>query len=239
MQQAGSKAVSCLVALGLMVAASLAQATNVGELAGFWQPVNKIDALLTSQGTMPPLTAAGKTVYDAHLAAAKRGDRGFDIERKCLPLGLLRLLAESPFELMMARHEAAMIFEWNRNVHMIYLRQQHERDKYPYQYAYPYYNGHSIGHTRGNAFLIDSIYFNEDNTLDKSGLPHSEYLHLTQSLKLKDANTLVSTVTIEDAQYYSKPWTTQLTFKRLPAGAYLKEDVCTERMGITKLDSSR
>jgi hypothetical protein len=43
---------------------------GVGELAGFWQPVHNLDTLLTSQGTVPPLTAAGKTVYEAHLAAA-------------------------------------------------------------------------------------------------------------------------------------------------------------------------
>jgi hypothetical protein len=226
-------------ALALSTLLTSAHAAGIADMAGLWQPVKKVETLLTADGKPPPLTAAGKKLYDERLAATKQGERSFDIERKCLPLGLTRLLAESPFELMLAKKEAALIFEWNRNVNLINLRAAHEMDKYEAQYAYPYYNGHSIGYAKGNAFIIDSIYFNADNTLDKSGLPHSEDLHVTQSLQLQDATTLVSTLTIEDAQYYSKPWQTKLTFKRMPAGSYLKEDVCTERMGIKKLDSAK
>ncbi|MGC3980084.1 MAG: hypothetical protein QM808_02365 [Steroidobacteraceae bacterium] len=233
------KAVAQAFTVGLLLAGSVAQAAGVADMVGFWQPVKKIETLKTSAGQTPPLNAAGKEAYQANLDAAKEGDRSFDIERKCLPLGLTRLLAESPFEFMVAKKEAGLIFEWNRVVHMINLRDKHEREKYEAQYAYPYYNGHSIGYAKGNTFVIDSIYFNEDNTLDKSGLPHSEDLHVTQTLQLKDANTLESTLTIEDKQYYSKPWQTKLTFTRLPAGATLKEDVCTERMGLKKLDTEK
>lgn len=224
----------------LLTAGAVAQVTNTtAALSGFWQPTKKIETLLTSDGKAPPLTAAGKKVYDANLAAAKAGNRDFDIERKCLPLGMTRLLAESPFELLQGKKEAAFIFEWNHLVHMINLRDKHEREKYENQYAYPYYNGHSIGYAKGSTLVIDSIYFNEDNTLDKSGLPHSENLHITQNLQLKDANTLENTVTIEDAQFYSKPWQTKFTYTRLPAGTYLKDDVCTERLGLKKLNSEQ
>lgn len=235
-----NKTLTTLLLSGALIAGTVAQAADTtAALSGFWQPSKKIETLLTSDGKTPPLTAEGKKVYDANLASAKAGNRDFDIERKCLPLGLTRLLAESPFELMQGKKEAALIFEWNHVVHMVNLRDKHEREKYESQYAYPYYNGHSIGYAKGSALVIDSIYFNEDTTLDRSGLPHSEDLHVTQSLQLKDANTLVNTVTIEDPQFYSKPWTTQFTYTRMPAGTYLKDDVCTERLGLKKLNSEQ
>lgn len=228
--------------LGTLLAAglsTLAQAAGTAELSGFWQPTQKVETLLTSDGKTPPLTAAGKKIYDANLAAAKAGKRDFDIERKCLPLGLTRLMAESSFELFQGKKEAGIIFEWNHVIHMVNLRDKHDREKYENQYAYPYYNGHSIGYTKGSNLVIDSIYFNEDNTLDKSGLPHSEDLHVTQSLQLKDANTLEDTLTIEDGMFYSKPWQTKFTYTRMPAGTYLKDDVCTERLGLKKLNSEQ
>lgn len=218
---------------GVLCIAS-AHAAGVADMVGFWQPAQKIETLKTRDGKTPPLTAEGKKVYEANLAAAKAGDRSFDIEQKCLPLGLVRTLAESPFELMVGKTEANFIFEWNRAVHTVFLRDQHDREKYEMQYAYPYYNGHSIGYAKGNAFVVDTVYFNEENTLDRSGLPKSEDLHVTQTLTLKDANTLVSNLTIEDPKYYSQPWQAQLTFKRLPAGQYLKEDVCLDRMKAAK-----
>jgi hypothetical protein len=229
---------SNLVASLLMIS-GMAHAAGTAELDGFWAPLKKIDTLLTTEGKTPPLNAEGKQIYDQHMAEAKAGQRDFDIERKCLPLGLTRLMAESSFELFQAKQEAGLLFEWNRTVHVAYLRSQHDRDKHELQYAYPYYNGHSIAYTKGNTLVFDTIYFNEDNTLDKSGLPHSEDLHVTQSLKLQDANTLVNVVTIEDAKYYSKPWQTTFTYKRLPQGTYLKEDSCTERLGIKSLDSAK
>jgi hypothetical protein len=223
----------------LLLSGGIANAANTADFSGFWQPVTKIETLLTVDGKTPPLNAEGKKIYDEHLAQTKLGKRDFDIERKCLPLGLTRLMAESSFELFQGKKEAGLLFEWNRTVHMAYLRNQHEREKHESQYAYPYYDGHSIAYAKGNTLVFDTIYFNEDNTLDKSGLPHSEDLHVTQSLKLKDANTLVDTVTIDDAKYYSKPWQTTFTYKRMPQGAYLKEDSCTERLGIKSLDSSK
>ncbi len=228
--------------LGALLAAgicNLAQAAGSADLIGFWQPVKKVETLLTADGKTPPLTAEGKKVYEANLAAAKAGKRDFDIERKCLPLGLTRLMAESSFELFQSKKEVGFIFEWNHVVHMMNLRDKHDRVKYESQYAYPYYNGHSIASIKGNALVTDSIYFNEDNTLDKSGLPHSEDLQVTQSLSLKDANTLLNVVTIKDPRFYSKAWSTQFTYTRMPAGTYLKDDVCVDRLGIKKLNSEQ
>lgn len=207
------------------------------DIAGFWQPAAKVETLKTVNGETPPLTAEGKKLYEKHLEAAKKGDRSFDIETKCLPLGIPRLMAESPFEFVQSDKLDFIIFEWNRSVHQIDLRDKHDRKKHETEYAYPYYNGHSIGYTQGNALVVDTIYFNEDTTLDKSGLPHTEDLHVTQNFSLKDANTLEDLVTIEDAKMYSKPWQTKFTYTRMPAGAQLKEDVCVQRMGIKKLDS--
>lgn len=220
--------------IGSLLLACSVQAASSSDFAGFWEPVAKVTTLKTVNGEAPPLKAEAKKAYEQHQAAAKKGDRSWDNEQKCLPIGMSRLMAESPFELMVAKKNLALIFEWNHFVHLIDVA-----DKQDKELTYPYYVGHSVAQFKGDAWNIDTIYFNDDTVLDASGLPHSDALHITQTLQLKDANTLENTMTIEDSKTFTKSWQTKLTYKRMPAGAQLKEDVCVERLGLKKLDTSK
>jgi hypothetical protein len=223
-----------LLAMGMTAMANAAGAAKLEDFRGFWQPVSKVTQLRTVNGQLPALTAKGKKFYDAAVASASGGDRWFDNELDCLPIGMTRLMAESPFELVVDEKLVALAFQWNRHVHVA-LR----RDKHLSEYDYPAYLGYTIAYLRGGALQLDSTYFNDSTILDFSGLPHGEQLRVRQSLALRDANTLVVTMTITDPEYYAKAWQTRLTYNRMPADTLLKEDVCTERMGITKLDAHK
>jgi hypothetical protein len=214
-----------IAALAVVYGASAASA--IPDFNGYWSPVSKIATLRTSDGKAPPLNQAGKEIYEINKASATEGDRSFDNESKCLPIGMTRLMAESAFELLQTPGDVALIFEWNRHVHIAPVRAAHLQ-----QYAYPFYLGNSIAYIRGAALVIDSVYFNDQTLLDRSGLPHSDQLKVQQQLTLKGTNTLQNLMTITDPGMYSKPWTTTLTYRRLPAGERIGEDYCAERMGL-------
>lgn len=225
---------ACLSALTLACAsvATAANAVRMEDFSGFWQPASKVTKLTTADGKAPPLTPAASKLYQAYQAAAAKNDRWFDTEEDCLPLGMTRMVAESPFELVVDKERVAMIFEWNRQVHFAPRKSKHADD-----YDYPAYMGHTISYMKGNQLVLDSTYFSSDTILDYSGLPHSDQLQVSQSLALKDQNTLINTITITDPAAFTAPWKTQLTLKRLPAGERLKEDVCVERKNLEYMNA--
>jgi hypothetical protein len=71
---------------------------------------------------------------------------------------------------------------------------------------------------------IETIGFNGEQWLDTAGLPQSPDMKVDETLKLLDANTLEDEVTVTDPKYYSKPWTTKVTYRRQPDNAYMPED---------------
>jgi hypothetical protein len=68
-----------------------------------------------------------------------------------------------------------------------------------------------------------------DNTLVDNLVPHGYDLKLTERIRLKDADTLEDRITIEDPEYFTRPWETVVTYKRQPDAAFA-EDVCLDRL---------
>jgi hypothetical protein len=226
------RALLCSSLCSLATMSIAASAPRMEDFAGLWQPTQKVTALRPTDGKLPALQPRARKLFDAAVASAADGDRWFDNELDCLPLGMTRLMAESPFELVVSATHVALVFEWNRHVHFAERSAKHAP-----AYDYPAYLGHTTANLRGTALQLDSVYFTDDTLLDSSGLPHSDKLQVQQSLQLRDANTLVNTLTITDPATFATPWKATLTYGRLPAGAMLKEDVCVERMGLQKLNA--
>jgi len=234
MKHSIAPAMALATALAL-VGASRASHAAVPDLAGFWQPVQKQTALRTLDGKAPPLTAAAKAVYERRLAKARAGNRDFDNAQFCRPIGIPRLLAESAFELAQTSRQVLFLYEWNRLQRPMDIRAEHDA----FDKTYPYYLGHPVASWDGDTLVVDSIYFNDDTSLDSTGLPHSDALHVVERYRLKDADTLESVVSIDDKKDYTATWQTRFDFKRMPAGSRLPEDVCEQRMNIKDLNSTK
>jgi len=65
--------------------------------------------------------------------------------------------------------------------------------------------GESLGHWNGDAFVIDTIGFNDNSWLDIGGYFHSENMHVTETLR-RNGDSLVWQVTVEDPDVLVKPW---------------------------------
>ena len=97
---------------------------------------------------------------------------------------------------------------------------------YPEEKA-PTWFGYSLGTWDGDTFVVETIGFNDKSWLDSSGYPHGEKLHLVERFRKSDAATLRYEVTIEDPEYYTRPWTTAWTYRLSPT-TEIMEYFCTE-----------
>jgi hypothetical protein len=150
-------------------------------------------------------------------------DSGPDPTERCIPPGIPRTMTQPfPWEIVQARDRVIMIFEYQSLIRQIFTDGRgHPKD------LEPTYMGNAIGRFEGDTLVIDTIGFNDKTWLDPMGLPHSEALHVVEHLRRVDHDTLVDEYTIDDPKAYTKPWTTQRTFKLKPDWQ-IQEYVCAE-----------
>ena len=91
----------------------------------------------------------------------------------------------------------------------------------------PSWLGYSVGKWVGDAFVAETVGFNEKAPLDALGHPRSEALHLTESFRRPDFGHLDAQITIDDPKTYTKP-VTILVKNRLVPDTEILEYFCNE-----------
>ncbi len=91
----------------------------------------------------------------------------------------------------------------------------------------PSYFGHSVGHWESDTLVVDTVGFNEKFWLTREGIPHTEFLHLTEHFTRTDSNTLKYEATIDDPGAYTRPWTGGWLIRWMPEDE-LYEYMCQE-----------
>jgi hypothetical protein len=91
----------------------------------------------------------------------------------------------------------------------------------------PSWMGYSIGRWENDVFVVETIGFNGKPWLDGIGHPHGERLRVTERLRRRDFGHLELQVTIDDDEYYERPWTVTVALELAP-DTELLEDVCLE-----------
>ncbi|HTC50843.1 MAG TPA: hypothetical protein VK700_02785 [Steroidobacteraceae bacterium] len=215
------RALQVMLSALAMSALSVAALADPPDLSGVWLLTTHVGALKTVDGHAPPLTAEAKVVFEAHLAAARKGDYSYDGLTRCLPPGLPRLLLmKEPFEILQKPKVVYFVHQLNRLPRRVYLDEPLPTD------VDPHYLGYSVGKWDGNALVIDSAGFDDSTLLDNAGLPHSEALHLTERYQLsQDGKHLHLSFTIDDPKTFTQAWSGQAEYVKRP-GYELPEDVC-------------
>jgi len=91
----------------------------------------------------------------------------------------------------------------------------------------PSYYGHSVGRWEGDTLVVDTVGFNERFWFDRSGLPHTNQLHLLERITRVDLDTLRYELTIDDPGAYTAPFSGRLVLLAEP-GTELFEYVCQQ-----------
>jgi hypothetical protein len=89
----------------------------------------------------------------------------------------------------------------------------------------PAWFGYSIGKWDGDAFVVDTVGFNDQTWLDDAGHPHTDQLHTTERFRRRDLGHMEAQVTIDDPKAYTKPWTVSIQLTFMPDTEMI-EDLC-------------
>lgn len=213
------------MALALCACAAAQGAESAREaLNGVWLITQDTPALTTTDGAVPPLLPEAKAVYEQHQRDRAAGNTYFDRATWCAAVGVPRLLSAShPFEIMVDKYQVGFFFEWNRWVRLV------DMSGTPLEPYYPLSLGTASGEWQDDGSLvIRSSGLMHETLMDHAGLPHSDELLMTETLRLIDADTLENRIRFEDPLTFSAPWETRLTYRRQQGR--LKEDVCLDRI---------
>ena len=87
--------------------------------------------------------------------------------------------------------------------------------------ALRFWTGDSRGRWEGDTLVVDTTNFRDSGWLSTQGAsgrlrgtPHTSQLRLTERFALRDANTLIYRLTIEDPPIFTRPFTVQVPFTR-------------------------
>ena len=202
--------INVMAALALGAAFGVAQAADHIGFNGIWRLAAPQTSLVTTEGKPPPLIAGKSTDDDT---------------KRCLPNGIPRLfVAGAPFRITVGNSIVGEFFETDHSFRLIYLDTPH------FDAIAPAYLGQAVAKWDGDTLVIDSNQFNGVTSLDNTGLPHSDKLHLVERLSFSSGK-LHDLITIQDPADYSAPWQTELTFSHAPQ-KILAEHYCLREKGL-------
>ena len=114
-----------------------------------------------------------------------------------------------PFFIIQDEKYVTILFETEHDVRII------PTDGSPHPRNYKAWNGDSRGHWEGDTFVVDVANFNGKTWLDMEANFVDENEHVVERYTLTDPDTIAYEATVDDPTVFTKPWTMQLTFKRL------------------------
>jgi hypothetical protein len=196
------------------------QAKSLADLSGVWQAPYVPDMTKDGRGQKGepelPFTPAGEKEWKSYDAT------NGDYTGSCMPYGLSRSFnSPNPFQILQNSTSVAFLFEINNWFHVVPTDgRAHPKSPDPKWFGY------SVGRWDGDTLVIDTVGFNGYTRLDTIGHPHSDALHLTQTLRRVDAEHIAFTVTVDDPKMYTRPWKNERTLS--PLNGDLIEYSCQE-----------
>jgi hypothetical protein len=219
-----------IVALFLGVSVAVATAAHAaGDFTGVWVVTTYSPEIRTSDGKVPPLLREAASLYGQRKALRAKGDDSFDIvAAHCGPPGLPRvMMLPYAFEIVQNANKLVLLFEWNRLYRRVDINGP-SMNADDLQFT-----GRGVGHWDGNTLVVETTKI-DDSLLDASGMPHSPDLKVTERLRLLGDGTLENRMRFEDRQTFRAPWDTVVTYRKLPKGTELREDICLDRIKTTR-----
>src|SRR5436190_4379287 len=167
---------------------------------------------------------------------------------RCVPYGVPRSTASSPWPFQIVQHPGMMVVltEYYHSFRIIPYGDglKHSPD------IIPTYFGDSVARWDGDTLVVDVTGLNNETWLadgrdkprptSKGRWPHSDALHVIERWRVIDADTIQYQAVVEDPKMLSGPWTTPLiTAKRTPGVQKIGEGICSDSFTLTLAASGR
>jgi hypothetical protein len=134
------------------------------------------------------------------------------------------LLSVGLFQLLTAQQEIALIFYPDGVRHIDFGRPHPPADE-----IWPSAMGDSIGRWEGKTLVVDTVGSNAPIlVVQKSRVPapFSDQIHVTERLRLVDANTLENDMVIDDPIALAQPWQMNIRYHRVKELRHIIEHDC-------------
>jgi hypothetical protein len=153
-----------------------------------------------------PFTSAGKSAYEKNVAGLKDGSITDDARKVCVPDGLPRVWATPyPFEIVQGPPgNVTILYELNHQVRVIRLNRA--MPEYRELISFPAFNGHSIGHYKGDTLVVETAGFKGKTFADATGAPQTDELRTFERIRRVSSTQLEVLITIRDPEYYTRDW---------------------------------
>lgn len=175
---------------------------------------------------LAPFNAKGEAIMRNRMYASVAQEPYATAVLYCRPSGLIYDLGIGWLSQWVQNDDVVMMLieQW-QDYRTIYLNRSHPAK------ITPSYLGHSVGHWEGDTLVVDTIGFKGSATtwLDVMGSPHSSRLHVVERIRKLGADTLEIIATIEDPEFYTRPFQKRFVYDRRP-GEKLPERNCEETM---------
>lgn len=206
-------------------------AAEAVALEGTWK-IAVVENSFKPQGGEIPFTEQGRKRYQENkrYLAKKNFDEYDYATARCASPGLPRLmLTPERFRIWQRSGLTTFQFEWNRLFRQIDMgglipQSRIIPDDELVGRAVPV----SKGRWEGDTLVVTTEGFS-DNTLVDNLVPHGYDMKTTERIRLTSRDTLENRITVEDPEYFTRPWETVVTYQRQPDAAF-PESVCLARL---------
>jgi len=205
------------------------------DLTGTW-----VGAITYEMGPYPAMTPAGQAARALNRFIPRASDNVDRMEANndpfsiCDPLGFPRILLNHwlswrggiTFEPVSNR--MMMLFEQQRVWREIWMDGRQNPAKVDAR-GFPdaRFYGYSVGRWEAdNVFVIDTVGLDPRSWLDETGLPHTNAAKLQERWTRKDQYNLEATVTVDDPQYFTKPFQLFKTTYYWKKDQNVQEELC-------------
>ncbi len=191
------------------------------DLSGTWQTRGGYTGNLAKD--LPPGSVSFQPWAEALYKHRQETESKDDPQARCVLSGVPREhVVPYPFKILNSAGVIVILYEALHSYRQIFMDGR-ALPKNPN----PAWMGYSAGHWEGDALVVESAGFVENNWLDNGGHPGTESLHLSERFRRPDYGHIDLQLTIDDPKAYTKPWTVNLTFNAMP-DTELIEYVCDE-----------
>lgn len=202
-------------------------------IEGVWQIAHPQTRLLPLDGKPLPFTAEGRKQFEDNRASAAKGDYSYDSTLShCTSPGQPRLaLTDKPFALFVRPRMVTLLYQWNRLARQIAMGTPVDSPALGEKWwKSGQMQGHAEATWEGDTLVVHTGYFADLRLLDAL-VPATDKLKLTERIRLLNPNLLEDRITVEDSDVFTHPWTSVVTYKRLPNDTLpFAEDVCIDRL---------
>jgi hypothetical protein len=205
------------------------------DLTGTW-----VGPLSVVMGPYPAMTPAGQAALKRNKPIKRASDNATEVESNndpyaiCDPLGFPRdllnhwLSSRGGIEFAPAANRMLVLFEQQHVWREVWMDGRQNPAKVDAAGAPDSrFYGYSVGHWDGdNVFVIDTMGLDPRSWLDEAGLPHTNAAKLQERWTRVDQYHLEATVTVDDPQYFTKPFQLMKTSYYWKKDQNVEEELC-------------